>query len=189
MGADIHVRVYKYNRSTNFYDEIKIYRKRKPGDRSFEKFDPETGETIPWKDDYRPVYIDVGRDSEMFDGMKSGDEKDGYGNFPMTTLTLESFNPEARAKLEELKRTQGYYDFFEISLAEMKLYIMEHPFVADYDAEWEDEDFKKPLKDAPHKNNPIASLFLDIYSYIYIAENCWMDDPLSFYKVVFYWDC
>lgn len=190
MGVDINIKIYKYNRSTNFYDEIQLFRRRKPNEK-FKYYDEE-GNGVPFEDDYRPIYIEVGRDYEMFDGMRNDSGADGYGNFPISPISLESFNPESKAELERIMKINGYYDFYEISLAEMKLYTFEHPTVVDYDAHWNDEEEEEEedsLDKRPRKVNPIKGLYEDIFNYIYLAENCWMDDALSFYKIVFFWDC
>ena len=188
MGVDLNIKVYKYNAKSNLYDELVIYRRRKP-DEKFKGYD-EKGNGIPYEDDYRPLYIEAGRDYEMFEGMKDGDELDGYGVFPRTAIALNSFNPEAKAELEEYMNKGYGYDFCEVSLAEMKLYVNEHPTVVDYDSPaWNDDDFHKVGSERPQKANPIKRLYEDIYNYIWIAEDCWMWEPLSYYKVVFYWDC
>ena len=188
MGVHIHIKMYKYNSDTNLYDEIKLYRHRKPNE-IYEYYD-ENGEGIPYKDDYCPIRIFEGQNYEMFDGMKDGSPDDGYGNFPMTKVTLNSFSPEAKATLEKYMGYEGVYDFREISLAEMKLYVITHPTVLDYDSPaWDDDTYSKPFKEKPQKDNPIKGMYRDIFNYIYISEECCMYEPLSHYKVVFYWDC
>ena len=83
MGKDIHIRVAKYDTNTNLYKEIELFRKA-------------TNDEIDYQEDingFKKVYIDVGRHSEMFEGMKDGDENDGYGHFPWTSINYASLEP------------------------------------------------------------------------------------------------
>lgn len=168
MGMDIHVQLYRYNKEDNFYEKLALYR-----------WDSKEGK-------HKEVYLFPGRDSEMFDGMKSGDEVDGYGYFPTHSVALNSFFEPDRKELEEVMGTQGYFDFWEVNLAEMALYCKEHPQVTDYDAPWDDE---KPGFVKPTKKNPICNLYEEICSYAQFANQWgWDFDPLSYYKVVIYFD-
>lgn len=172
MGVDIHIRLLKYDENTNLYKEIALYRKSS----LHEKYPEDYPEMVKV-----PVYD--GRDYEMFDGMKDGDDSDGYGYFPWTGMKLNSYEEAFRNEMIEKQKTElGYFDFYEIPLAEMRVYVLENPKVVDYDVEYIDEEHKA------YKDNPIASLYSKIISYLSFAEP-WGMEYLSDYKVVFYFDC
>ena len=177
---DIHVRIAKYNKETNFYDELVLY---KPGE---EYHYDEEGNKIIDNPDFKKVHIYTGRDSEMFDGMKHGDEVDGYGEFPWVPVRLNSLEPSLRADIEDKISKEGhytgYFDFYELSLADMKLYLHDHPTVADYYVTVEEDE------PTPQKDNPIQALYEDIYNYASIADDMIMWENLSSYKVIFYFD-
>lgn len=173
MGMDLHIRIAKYNKETNLYDELVLYR---PGETYHYT---ETGEKVIDDPNYERVLIYDGRDSEMFSGMKEGDETDGYGDFPWTPIALSSLEPKLRKNIEEYMGSTGFFDFYELTLADMKLYILDHPYVTDYDSE---EEEKK-------KVNPIVALFADICKYASLVDSWnWNFTPLSNYKVIFYFD-
>ena len=169
MGVDIHIKLFKYDRENNIYDKITLY-----------YWDYKKGK-------HEEVYIFSGRNSEMFDGMMHGDEVDGYGYFPTTSIALNSLLEPERKEYERLMKIQGCYDFCEINLAEMALYCKRHPEVTDYDVEWNDED---PNFVKPKKKNPICDLYDEIIQYLKFADE-WEFDflPLSYYKVIIYFDC
>lgn len=169
MGMDIHVKLYKYDEDRNQFKKVTLYRWNEK------------------KGEYQEVYIFPGRNSEMFDGMKNGDENDGYGYFPTSPIRLNSFFDPDREELEKTMNTQGYFDFWEINLAEFALYCRNHPKVVNYDIEWDEEQEGKFIK--PTKENPICNLFKEICSYGAFADEWeWGFNPLSLYKVVIYFD-
>lgn len=183
MGRDIHIIVTKYNKTTRFYDEIKLFRNRKEDE--FE-YDGETGEKLPWTE-YKKIDVDVWRNYEMFDGMKSGDG--GYGIFPWVGIDFSSLEPKLAEELKKYHDNTRYgcYDFYEINLADMKNYVYTHPLVTDYDSdEW---DNWEPGKEKPTKPNPISGMVEDIENYIYFFEDCYRSEPDSCYKILFYFDC
>lgn len=164
MGRDIHVRILKYNTYTNFYEEIALYKYK---NEEYSKVDP----------------YDC-RNYEMFDGMTDGDDKDGYGNFPWSSVKLNSYCNDFRNEINEKMRTSGYYDFHEMSLSALESYVIKHPFVTDYDVDDEEFDYKNP----PKKENPIRFLFENIVSYISFID--YLDiEGYDSYKIVFYFDC
>lgn len=183
MGQDIHIRVAKYNEKTNLYDELVLY---KPGK---EYHYDSNGNKIIDNPDFQKVYIYNGvRDYEMFDGMKEGDENDGYGNFPWVPIKFNSLEPSFRDRIKLKTLIDGYYDFYEINLADMKNYLHAHPVVIDYDSElW--SEYEKDKRFKPRKDNPIEGLYKEICNYISFADDNWDWNPLSFYKVIFYFDC
>lgn len=176
MGVDIHVRVTKYDEKTNLYREISLFVKRRPE----EKYHPGTP-------DFVRVDPYSGRNYEMFEGMKDGDDTDGFGFFPWTGIKLNSYEEDFRNEIKEKMSSCGYYDFYEISLIEMENYLLKHPTVVDYDSElWAICDTVPNPK--PMKENPIKDLYDDIHNYIYFAEDGWVNS-FSDYKIVFYFDC
>ena len=182
MGQDIHVHVAKYNEKTNLYDELVLY---KPGEEYH--YDSELNKIID-NPDFQRVHIYNKRDDEMFDGMKDGDENDGYGHFPWIPIRFNSLEPSFRDRIKSKTSIVGCYDFYEINLADMKNYLHDHPIVVDYDSElW--EDYEKDKRFKPRKDNPIEGLYKEICNYIFFADNDWDWIPLSSYKVIFYFDC
>ena len=170
MGVDITVRVFKYDDKENHYKELKLYR---PG---VEYHYTEKGEKIIDNPDFERVPVYDGRNSEMFDGMKDGDSVDGYGYFPSSSIKLNALEESAREEIEKKMNTAGYYDFSEINLAEMRVYLLEHPTVVE-----------KGYK--PQKENPIQDLFKSICAFCSFADNWdWSFAPLSAYKVVYYFN-
>ena len=182
MGQDIHIRIVKYNSDKNFYEELTLY---KPGE---EYHYNEEGNKIVDNPYFQKVHIDAGRNYEMFEGMKDGDENDGYGHFPWTKVKLNALDPKIKEDIEEKMDTPGYFDFYELTFADMKLYLNEHPTVVDYDNNnfnWEEDDGERP-----RKINPIKPLFDEIVNYAQLADGWdWGLEPFGYYKIIFYFDC
>lgn len=184
MGTDMTVHILKYDRDNNLFYEVELFRRRKKHE--MRKID-ENGDAYTTTDPYTRVPVYCGRDSEMFDGMKNGDEIDGYGCFPLTQISMNSLEPEFRKKIEKLQETAGYFDFHEISLSEMKAYILQHPEVVDYDDI--EGMFGEGFDKAPHKINPIKYLYEDIRTYINLADDFYGFEPDSSFKIIIYFDC
>lgn len=183
MGEDIHVRVVKYNTSTNLYEELQLFRKRKPNEYDY---NPLNGEKLPWTE-FKEIHIDLGRDYEMMDGMKDGDEKDGYGYFPWTSINFASLESSFAEKIKKEMDIDGTYGFHEISLADAHNYLYSHPVVTDYEAdEWNGWNPGDPV---PKKENPIKEAIEEIEKFISIADSdSYNYNPYSYYKVIFYFD-
>ena len=176
MGKDIHIHLVKRNRETNLYEELILY---KPGE---DYYYDEFGDKIINNPDFKKIPIYDERNYEMFEGMIDGDKVDGYGNFPHAPIDFNSLEPKFKKEIKDIVNTTGYFDFYETNLADMKLYLNEHPIVVDYDGEWE-EGVKS------QKTNPIKYLYNDICSYGRFADNLdWNFEPLSSYKIIFYFD-
>lgn len=176
MGKDIHVHLAKHNRETNLYEELILY---KPGE---EYHYNEFGDKIVDNPNIKRVPLYNQRNYEMFNGIMDGDNIDGYGIFPRTSIDLNSLEPNFKKEIEDIINTEGYFDFYETNLADMKLYLNEHPIVVDYDGEWE-EGVKS------QKTNPIKYLYDNICSYGYFADDwSWDIEPLSSYKIIFYFN-
>ena len=178
------MRIAKYDNDTNKYHEVCLYRNRN----KYEKYEyDDKGNKTKITDPYIRASCYSGRNSEMFNGMKEGDETDGYGDFPWYPIRLNSLEDTFKEDIEKYMNISGYYDFYEITLSEMAFYLERHPKVADYDAngkEWDDYWDKKGPK--PEKTNPIKYLFENICSYIDFAEFFY---SIEDYKVIFYFDC
>lgn len=183
MGVDIHIRVTKYNEKTNLYEELVLYM------RGEEYHYDNEGNKVIDNPDFKRIPVYEGRNSEMFEGMLHGDEKDGYGDFPSFVIAFNSLEPKLRADIEEKKKIAGYYDFYELTLADMAFYLTKHGLVTDYNADWDDYETGKAPK--PLKVNPIKYLFDDICKYIEFAEGGWSNyyNELSRYKIIYYFDC
>ena len=183
MGKDIHVKVAKYNKSTNLYEELQLFRKRKPNEY---EYNPLTGEKLPWTE-FKEIYIDLGRDYEMMEGMKSGNEIDGYGYFPWTSINFPSLESSFAEKIKKDMNLDGTFDFYETSLADIHNYLYHHPTVVDYEAdEW---DKLNPGDPCPRKANPIINATKEIVKFISIADDDYNFSPYSYYKIIFYFDC
>lgn len=185
MGRDIHIRITKYNDETNKYEELCLYRPRNKYENFY--YDDEGNKNeIP--DPYIRASCYSGRNSEMFNGMKEGDDIDGYGDFPWYPVRLNSLEDSLKADIEKRMNTSGYYDFYEISLPEIAYYLEKHPKVADYDVEDKDWDkYWDGKGPKPEKTNPIQYLYDNIFYYIEFADFCVYN--LNDYKVIFYFDC
>ena len=183
MGMDIHVETFKLDKETNRYSKLTLYHKRDLS--GYTNLGPENIR-LNEKEYLSPVSIYDGRDYEMFNGLKDGDEDDGYGIFPWHSIYLNSFDDDAKKEISETMNTEGFFDFHEIALSEMALYCNEHPMVVDYDANW--DLYNEGKAEKPMKKNPICDLYNDIYNYIKFADpDSWIANR-SDYKVIFYFD-
>lgn len=183
MGMDIHIHVAKYNPTTNLFEEMRLYR---PGE-TYEY--NEKGEKIVIDPNFERVWIDAGRNYEMFEQMKEGteDEKGNTLYFPSYSVVFNSLEEGFKNDLLKLKDTFGFFDFNEVNLADFALYCAENPTVVDYDVdnyEWGVSNEPKPTK-----KNPLVDLYHQIINYISTYESYdWKYEPLGYYKVIFYFD-
>ena len=92
MGMDIHVETFKLDKETNRYSKLTLYHKRDLS--GYTNLGPENIK-LNEKEYLSPVSIYDGRDYEMFNGLKDGDEDDGYGIFPWHSIYLNSFDDDA----------------------------------------------------------------------------------------------
>lgn len=153
MGVDIHLRVCYWDRFKHSYEEIKLY--RKDGDQ------------------FKLIPLFSGRNSELFDYLNGAE-----GDLPFKGIDLEdsTLPKELHDEISECKNITGYYDFFEINLADLKLYFNKHPKARDWDEE-----------DEIYKDHPIK-YFIELIESILSVANVWFD----FYSEIriFYWfDC
>lgn len=184
MGMDIHVRIAKYNVETNLYEELQLFRKRKPNEK---EYDYKTGEPLPWND-FKKIHIWLGRNYEMFEGMRNGTTEDGYGYFPWTSINLSSLESSFAEKIKKKMSCEGMFDFKELTLADMYNYIYNHPTVVDYEEKEEDWVNWEPGDPVPQKENPIKSVMEKIRDFISIADEDFDWMPWSYYKIIFYFD-
>ena len=181
MGMDIHLRLVKYDEKDNIFKEVELLRQRV----SYEKYYyDEKGNKHDIANPYIRASIYEGRNSEMFDGMKHGDDIDGFGCFPMTSIKYSSLDKKLVKELESKANESFYFDFSEINLADMKNYLLEHDEVVDYEA---DVDWDAGEK--AYKKNPIWILFENACDYLKFADgDDWNWKPLSDYKLIIYFD-
>lgn len=187
MGRDIHLHLAKFDKETNLYKEICLYRKREKDE--FYSYYDEEGNEHKITDPMKKVSIYDSRNYEMFDGLKCKDP-DNYGYFPAGYINYDSLDSELREVVEEKTKTTGYYDFAEVNLADMKIYVLEHPTVVDYDSYfW--EKYEEGKCEKPVKKNPIKWLYEDIINYLNLADRefSWGLTNVSNYKLIFYFDC
>jgi len=95
MGKDIHVRLIQFNRKTNEYELVKLYRKI--------------------NNEFRAIPVYEGRDYSLFDQL----EDDA---FPSRAIYTPNLPEELRQELNECEEETGYFGFREINLADLKLY-------------------------------------------------------------------
>lgn len=164
MGADIHIKVVKFNHETRYYDELQLFTRNNKGE-------------------YFPVDIFPGRNSEMFGAMQN-QEVDNYGRFPATPLKLDSLSPSLR---EEMKAEMDYsdtYSFNEIGVEAFRNYVKEHKKIYNYDLVWDELGYDAK---ATEIKNPLKDMYKDIQAYIFFATG-WWENNYSDYKMIFWFD-
>ena len=168
MGKDIHMKLLEYSPEENTYKELALYRKNK--DNEFKK-----------------IRLFDGRNSNMFDTMAGNDFCYDDDSFPCTSIALSSLEPELRKEIEKEMEDPGCFDFKEICLSDMKIYIDKYPEIKDWDKAFDCED----IASIPMKKNPLKQLFEDILTYLYFidASYRWGYTPLSYYKIIYFFDC
>lgn len=162
MGRDIHVRIVQLNRETNQYEEVVLYRKNKQGEMA-------------------PVYAYDARHYELFE-ILDGDNCDYFPYIPVYTENLPA---RLKEEIEECKDIDGYYNFYEANLADIKIYLHNHPKVRDYD--WDNEDtFEKE----GWKDNPVKYFIECIERYLGIADVWWFGEQFdSNIRIIYWFDC
>lgn len=175
MGVDIHVKLYKYNKDSNLFNEITLF-KRSETDASM------------WgvkKGDMIKVSVFNGRNHELFNILQNKMDYNSV-DFPCDNININSYDENEKEDLHNILNEKFYFNYSEVSLADMKIYCLQEPKVVDYDAEW-GEDWKQGDPE-PMKDNPVIGFFDDIVQYIYFADEDFAFNPLSYYKVVYYFD-
>ena len=153
MGRDIYVHIVK--RCKNEWKEINLFTEGKDG---FERVSPYSY-----------------RDYELFDYLNRNEDVD-FSCIP-TPIELETLPATLKEKILKYENTSGYYGFYEINMADLRIYLLKNPMVKDY----EDEN--------PNaiKENPLQDFFKTLLNYISFVE--WWVEKLSDYKVVYWFDC
>ena len=177
MGVDIHVKLFKYLKDENLYKEIALYRKAEKIDESLYGLK---------KGDMVKVFLFSGRDYELFDILQNKGNDSAVG-FPSVSINFNSYDDEAKEVLSDILNEKYYYSQSEVSLADMKIYCTQEPKVVDYDVDWGDDWEQGDPK--PMKDNPVIGFFENIVQYIYFADEDFAFNPLSYYKIVYYFDC
>lgn len=160
MGRDIHMHLVKFNREKNEYEEVKLYRKSEDGT-CYE------------------IEVYPSRDYELFDILNGND--DDY--FPCRSVHIENLPSSLVEEIKKDKSALGYYDFNEANLADIKIYLKEHPKVRDWDYHCEDEN-KEVWKD-----NPVKSLVKRIDYYVDFESKYYWDYMDSDIRLIYWFDC
>lgn len=155
MGVDIHTYIFKRNRKNNIWEQVKLFTKE--------------------EEKYKEVTVYPYRSYELFD-ILSEREDDAFTAFAVDTNVLPvDFQ-------EKIKNdTEFCYDFREVNLADLKLYLIKHPKVRDYDYE---ETSPNALKE-----NPVTGFVERIEWYLDLADPTWdFCSPPSDIKIVYWFD-
>lgn len=161
MGTDIHVYILRKDKD-NLWKTVKIYRKEK-------------------RNKFKYISPYNSRNYELFDILKGKETKD---YFPFVPINEKELPPDLKNRYLKAKNIIGYFDFNEVNLADLKLYLCSHPKVRDYDYEGENFD------EEGWKENPIHDFIKTIENYIFLSgsfdfEIC----PDSYFKIVYWFDC
>ena len=162
MGADIHVKIVKKNYNTEKWEEIKLYKKDKENN-----------------DDFIDIDFFPFRNYELFDILSGRYESSFPFDVPIYTFDLPN---NLKKEIETNQQTFGYYNFKEINLADLKLYLHDHPTILDEDNYIEEEN-KYGLKD-----NPLKSFVNRIENIIDIANESLDDCPPSHIRIIYWFD-
>lgn len=156
MGRDIHVKIVKLDQTTNKWKNVKLYSKK---NRKFKIINPYSF-----------------RNYELFD-ILNGKEDDKY---ILSPIIISSLPLDLQQEIKKCKDTCGYYGFYEINLADLKLYLNKVPKIRDYD--YEDDDPKA------WKDNPVKFFIENIEYYIDFAEPYW-NGLYSNIRIIYWFDC
>lgn len=156
MGRDIHVRILARDKDAGNWKQVKLYKK------------------VSGKFRYVDVY--PGRNYKLFD-ILTGCEDD---NFPAGFIAEKDLPPHLRQEVKKYKNISGYYDFHETNLADIKLYLIQHPKIRDYDYE---ENDPKAWKD-----NPVKYFIEQIESYVTLADTFWGFVFNSDIRIIYWFD-
>ena len=161
MGTDIHVYILRKDKD-NLWKTVKIYRKEKRN--KFTYISPYTS-----------------RNYELFDILNGKDTKD---YFPFVPINEKELPQDLKNRYLKAKNTVGYFDFNEVNLADLKLYLYSHPKLRDYDYEGENFD------EEGWKENPIHDFIKTIENYIFLSDSFDFEIcPDSYFKIVYWFDC
>jgi len=165
MGKDIHVRVIIRDIKTDKWEEVKLYRPTKKTD----------------KEAYRPVDFYPFRNSELFDILTG--REDDY--FPTTACYHEHLPSPLKEEIEDTIKNNEGFDFNDVNLADIKLYLMKHPKVRDYDYNSKnDEDFELN----GWKDNPVKYFVELIERALDLYEPYWDWGSYSNVRIIYWFD-
>lgn len=157
MGRDIHVHLVKFNKDKNIYEEVKIYRKNKNDD------------------NFKPIRFCSDRNYELFEILDGN--KDDY--FPYRPIYTTNLSVDLQKEINEYQNITGYYNFYEVNLAEAELYLFKHPEIRDWD-----ED------DIAYKPNPVANFIEEIKQVLYFYDDYWYYDVgYAGIRILYWFDC
>lgn len=161
MGTDIHVRIIKRDHDTDTWKQIKLYRKEK---RKFKIVD-----------------IYSYREEDLFDILS--EKTNDYRTYPYRAypISLTHLPIGLKQEIEKKQKISGYYDFKEINLADLKIYLMHTPKIRDWN--YEDNDPKAWI------DNPVKYFIERIELYLDLAEPDWnIDSPPSDIRILYWFD-
>ena len=162
MGTDIHVRIVKKDYNTDTWKQIKLYRKEK------KKF--------------KIVDIYPFREEDLFDILS--EKTNDYRAYPYHAypISLTHLPINLKQEIEKKQKILGYYDFKEINLADLKIYLMHNPKIRDWD--YEDDDPKAWI------DNPVKYFIERIEQYLDFADPYWDGcRPASDVRIIYRFDC
>ena len=168
MGVDIHM-YFQYRKSEGEFEELALY--------------------VPNKDGFKRIPVIGGRPKEMMDIL------DGDGDYvpAFSAIDVKKMAPSIYARyikaFPEDKKFTGCYDPHMLNAAMLQNYLLEHPTVIDYDANWTDEMINgEALK--PTKQNPLFYLFQQLNFYMEAYGLNWDNDSVySDIYLVYWFDC
>lgn len=156
MGKDIHVRILQKNRNNNTWERVSLFHKE--------------------KDEIKIIDVYPFRDYELFD-ILSENEEDGYN---ADNIIIDDLPLDIKQEIEEYKNNSYGYNFKEITLADLKLYLHQMPKIRDWDYE---EDNPNAWKD-----NPVKDFIDRITQYLNFVDPYWNFNLLSNIRIVYWFD-
>lgn len=156
MGRDIHVRILQKNRNNNTWERVSLLHKE--------------------KDEIKIIDVYPFRNYELFD-ILSENEEDGYN---ADNIIIDDLPLDIKQEIEEYKNNSYGYNFKEITLADLKLYLHQMPKIRDWDYE---EDNPNAWKD-----NPVKDFIDRITQYLNFVDPYWNFNLLSNIRIVYWFD-
>ena len=161
MGTDIHVYILKKDKDS-LWKTVKIYKKEK-------------------RNKFKYISPYNSRNYELFDILNGKEVKD---YFPFVPINEKELPQDLKNRYLKAKNTEGYFDFNEVNLADLKLYLCSCPKVRDYDYEGKNFD------EEGWKTNPVYDFIKIIENYIFLSDSFNFETPPdSCFKIVYWFDC
>ena len=118
------------------------------------------------------------RNSELFDILNENEDDD----YIASSLSLTNLPKDLKEEIEKYQNTIGCFNFKEVNLADLKLYLYKTPKIRDWDYE---DNHPKAWKD-----NPVKYFIERIEQYIDFADSWWdWGSPYSSVKILYWFDC